>query len=154
MALPAEEIDHSVKLLLDPQRIASQGFDNSSTALLQRWIGTKPQDAARWILDLPSGPSREAGVGHLASEWLQSDAAGTLQWLSAQPSHPLRRELGQAMAKILADMPDSIRTEALQSASPAVRQQLEEEIQQLQPPPGDSEAPTDEESPDAYPETE
>jgi hypothetical protein len=135
MALPVEEIDRAAALLLDSRRIATQGFDNTSTSLLQRWISSKPRDAAQWVLRLPPGPSRDNGVLALASEWIQSDSAGVLQWLSTQTSPPIRQELSQAVAKALAAMPDATREEALQLATPAIRQQLEEQVDVLLPPP-------------------
>lgn len=135
MALPTEEIDRAVKLQLDPVRIARQGWDNSSACLLERWVGHESQAAARWVLGLGPGEARDAGLSTLCSQWLESDPASALGWLESQPSTVLRQEISHLMAQSLMETEESLRAQVLESATPDLRQQLEQQIAAILPPP-------------------
>ncbi len=67
----------------DSQNSSGHGLANSvGTALFQ----DNPQDAARWVTNLPSEELQKIAVSNLASNWVNSDPAEASVWIRSLPT--------------------------------------------------------------------
>jgi hypothetical protein len=117
--------------LLAESGMTGPEFDQVAVQVLESWTNQTPEDAAAWVLRFPPGTSRDSAVKTLVTRWVQGDAGAAFSWLSKLSNPAVRKEASLNMAHALVDNPDFIRESMLQQADPAMRTDLEQQIEQI-----------------------
>ena len=99
--------------------------------VIRQWAGKAPTDAATWVLNLPAGDARRAGIEAVASRWLETDSTAAFAWLAASTNQSVRAEISRAMAQALAAQPGFIREGLMENADAAIRGTLEQQVKQI-----------------------
>jgi len=56
--------------------------DDAVVGIVQRWVQSKPEEAAAWVVGFPAGSLRDAAVGNLVSLWADQDVGQAGKWVS------------------------------------------------------------------------
>jgi len=111
--------------------LANAGPESPIMYVLERWTADAPADAAAWVVTFPASESRSVVVGNVASQWVVADPQAALSWLAELANPAVRNDASHAMAEALAKQPPAERETMLESADPAVRTELEEQVAQI-----------------------
>ena len=130
LILAEEDPVRAVNVLLGPG-VPKGELDEAKVEVIRQWAGKAPTDAATWVLNLPAGDARRAGIEAVASRWLETDAAAAFAWLAASTNQSVRAEVSRAMAQALAAQPGFIREGLMENADAAIRGTLEQQVKQI-----------------------
>jgi hypothetical protein len=76
--------------------------DRAVVSIVQRWVQTSPESAAKWIEQFPALPVRYIALQNLVAIWMEQDSASPVNWLRGLPSGTLRDESISVYAQTLA----------------------------------------------------
>jgi hypothetical protein len=76
--------------------------------------------------------SRKVAIKAVASQWIMSDSKAAMDWMGNLADLRIRKEVSQAMAESLVGNPEFINDSILQNGDPQIREELEQQIDQLQ----------------------
>ena len=119
--------------LLSESAIAGREFDVAVVQILQHWAASNPPAAAAWVAMFPPGASRAAGIKAVISPWLESDLPAVYSWMEKLGDDALRTEAAAAMAGLLMEQTDAVRTDWLRQAAPAMRATIEAQMKEADP---------------------
>jgi hypothetical protein len=102
-----------------------------ATTTVRRWAAKSPADAAAWAIGLPPDGSRKVAIRAAVSEWIKNDSPATLAWMAGIDDDALRQEASHAVAENLVRTPPSMREAMLESAAPALRGELERQVEEI-----------------------
>lgn len=130
LILGASEPERAAKVLLESGN-ANRALDETAVQVLQNWAGNAPTDAAAWVMKLPPGESRKAGMQTVVSLWVQTDSKAAFSWVEGLGNQAARKEATRAIAEALVGIPEPIRMSFLEEADPAFRSVIEEQVNQI-----------------------
>lgn len=112
--------------LLSESGIEGRDFDVVVVEILERWAATSPPAAADWVVQFPPGEFREAGIKSVISEWAQTDPAAAATWTRSLPEDAIRSEAAAAMAEIIAEESEPLRSQLIELADPSILEALQD----------------------------
>lgn len=143
LVLMASDLAAAIKLI-SPSAIAESAADGAAVQVIRQWTSDAPEDAAAWVVKFPPGDSRNAGIQTVASRWVIADSEAATTWMAALDNEAARKAASRAMAEALGQQPPFIREALLEPADPAIRADLEQQLNQIKqeqekanPPPGE-----------------
>jgi hypothetical protein len=141
----AETDPERAAMLLSETGIEGHDFDVAVVQVLQRWADQSPPAAAAWVAAFPPGDFRAAGIQEILTRWVQSDPEAGMQWSSSQNDESLTLDAKQAVARIIHEEDEPLRSRLIDLADPQILEHLRELERQAAEDAEDAE-PMDEES--------
>ncbi|MEI7909508.1 MAG: hypothetical protein WCK77_07710 [Verrucomicrobiota bacterium] len=117
--------------LISPTDLADGKTNSTAMQVLQQWTAVAPADAAAWVINAPEDETRKAGIKAVVSRWALGDTPAALAWMDKLPEGSTRKEAARSVAEALANQPAPIRELLLGPVDPAVRSELEQQIEQV-----------------------
>lgn len=132
LSLSEDQIGQAVEILLNPKRLAVDGFDNAANRIFEKWVTKAPVQAAEWINNLPPGASRDSAIGIIAGQWIHSNPAEAFGWVASIKNEELRTEIVRSMAQVVSEMPEELRDLIQPAADEAIASEFDDAMRKLQ----------------------
>ncbi len=124
LVLSANDPEAAAKMLSDAG-VEGRDFDVAVVQVVQRWAAKSPADAAAWVTQFDPGEARTASLQAIATAWLDQDRPATFAWIQGMQNPTIRDEAITGAAESILTLPESKHAEALQGASPEIRERFE-----------------------------
>ncbi|MCE9518711.1 MAG: hypothetical protein K8R87_03995, partial [Verrucomicrobia bacterium] len=112
-------------VLLSETGVDGRDFDVAVVQVLQRWATQSAADAAAWAASFQPGAARQAGITHIVSQWMLTDAPAAFGWLNAIKDRVVRKEALLAIEKFILQQPRVSHDTWLQYADSKTRKELD-----------------------------